>query len=315
MLRIVAPLLVAGCGLGWIDNVDDRTEGLPTAGAGPYARLEIDDTTPAGEPVVISDRDANLRDPSALARDDGGFRVWFTRVPDADPAATDIQYAEAPSPHDLVDVGPTVVLAADQAWEGAGVASPAVLADGDELVMYYQAGAPVSIGVARSPDGITWTKTGSAPVLADAFAPSAVIVDGATWLFVERPGLPGIWRAVDSGTGFVLDAAPVVVARPELAEAFDRNRVSDPFALAVRQGDATRVHLWFVGVTFDPPDKPAVGYAASLDGVTWPRFGAGKPMLVPEATGPTVVLEASGGLMLFTEVSRGHLAITAAEHP
>ena len=32
-------------------------------------------------------------------------------------------------------------------------------------------------------------------------------------------------------------------------------------------------------------------------------------------TGPTVVLEGSHGLMLFADVSRGHLAITAADHP
>lgn len=317
--RASALLLVAlpACGLGWIDGVDDRTAGLPTSGAGPYRRLDVDDATPALEPVVISDRNANLEQPTALARDGGGFRVWFSRIPDADPTAAEIDYAEAPSPHDLVDVGPMRVLAADQAWEAGGVASPSVIADGDELVMYYQAGgASPSIGVARSPDGVTWTKA-SAPVLADAFSPSAVIVDGVTWLFAERPGLPGIWRAVDAGGGaFSFDAAPVVVPRPELAKAFDRTTVSDPFALAVPERDgSTRIHLWFAGTTFDPAMAPAVGYAGSFDGITWLRFGGDKPMLAHDATGPTVVLETSHGLMLFAEVFRGHLAITAADHP
>lgn len=317
MRAAAALVLLTGCGLGWIDGVDDRTAGLPTSGAGPYRRLEVDDNTPALEPVVVGDRTAILADPTALARDGGGIRVWYTKIADGAPTAPEIDYAELPSSHDVPDVGPMRVVAADQAWEAGGVASPSVVADGDELVMYYQAGgASPSIGVARSPDGVTWTKTG-APVLAGAFSPSAVIVDGVTWLFVERPDLPGIWRAVDTGGGaFMFDAAPVVTARPELAKAFDRATVSDPFALAVTLRDGTtRIHLWFVGTTFDPANQPAIGYAGSFDGVTWLRFGGDKPMLVHDATGPTVVLEASHGLMLFADVSRGHLAITAADHP
>jgi len=315
MRRTWLVLALTGCGLGLIDGVDDPTAGLPTAGAGPYGRLDSDDNTPALEPIVIADRNADLYDPTALARDGGGFRVWCSRAVDNDPAMAEIYYAESPSPHDGPDLGPMRVLAATEAWEEGRVSSPSVVADATGLVMYYQAGAAPSIGVAHSTDGVTWDKA-AAPVLTGAEAPSAVIVDGETWLFVTRPGMTGIWRAVDAGAGFAFDPIPVVVPRPEVAKAFDRLTVSDPFALAVPLRDgSTRVHLWFVGTTNLPADRPAVGYAGSFDGVTWLRFGGEKPMLIADATGPTVVLEASRGLMLFAEVSRGHRAITAAEHP
>jgi hypothetical protein len=315
-LVFLAPFL-AGCGLGWIDNIEDRTEGLPTAGAGPYARLEIDDLSPALEPVVVADRTADLYDPSMLARDDGGFRVWFSRAVDNDPAVAEIYYAESPGPHDVPDVEPTRALAATEAWEEGRVSSPSVLVDdAGGYVMYYQAGAATpAIGVARSADGIAWTKE-AAPVLVDATSPSAVIVNGQPWLFVTRPTYGGIWLAVDRGAGFVYDERPVVVPRPAAEKAFDRVRVFDPFALAeVKEGGMTLVKLWFAGTTDEPADRPAIGFTASFDGVYWPRFGGDKPMLIADATGPTVALTPTSGLMLFAEVNRGHLALTAAEHP
>jgi hypothetical protein len=308
-------LVLAGCGLGLIDGVDDPTAGLPTAGAGPYARLDIDDESPALEPVVLADLGADFYEPAALARADGGIRVWFSRAMAHDFATAAIYRAELPSARDAPDVQPVLALAADQAWEDGRVSSPGIVETAAGLVMYYQAGASPSIGVARSTDGVTWTKD-AGPVLADAEQPSAVIVDGVTWLFVTRPGIDGIWRAVDAGAGFAFDPAPVVTARGDLALAFDRTSVSDPFALAVAlRGGGTRVHLWFVGTTEEVPGKHAIGYAASFDGVDWPRFGGDNAMLIPEATGPTVILEASRGLMLFAETYRGNLAIHAAEHP
>jgi hypothetical protein len=316
----VAVLAIAiagpGCGLGVLDTNADGTAGLPTAGAGPYGRLAIDDTTPAAEPQLLDDNAAFLSDPSVLRDDDGRLRVWYVRAPAGDPALAAIHHAEVPDEHDVPDVGPVAVVVADQAWEEGRVAAPSVIEDGAGLVMYYQGGATTpAIGVARSTDGTTWQKD-PAPVLPAAGAPGAVIVDGATWLFVTRPGMPGIWRAVDAGQGFVLDAAPVVSPRPSLADAFDRATVGDPTALAVpRRGGGTRIHLWFTGTTEDPMEDPAVGYAGSFDGVTWERFGLENPMLAGFATGPSVVLEASRGLMVFAEPNRGRLAITVAEHP
>ena len=311
-------VVASGCGLGWVGTNEDPTEGLPTSGAGPYGRLEVDDLTPALEPQVVTERLANLSGPSVLAGEGERLRIWFTRQADGDTATT-IQYAEVPSPHEMPDLVAQLALAADQPWEGGSVAAPHVFAAGDALIMYYQGGAPTgptAIGIARSDDdGATWQKLG--PVLGDAAAPTVVEVYGQTWLFVTRAGMDGIWRAVDSGAGFTLDAAPVIAPRPTLEGAFDAVTVGDPFALATPTFDpaVVRIGLWFTGTVADPPDASAVGYAASFDGVAWERYGAERPQLFAPATGPTVLLSSSRALMLFAESDRSHLAITAAEHP
>jgi hypothetical protein len=318
-MRLLCVFLLGGCGLGLIDGEDDRTAGLPTAGAGPYGRLSRDDLTPATEPTFLRDISADLSDPCMLAGG-AGLRVWFTRA--VDPATAEIRYVEAPSLRDVPSVGPDPALVASEPWEEGRVSAPSVLADpAGGFFMYYQGGAAPAVGRAHSSDGLAWDKE-ALPVLADAVAPSAVIVDGATWLFATRPGMPGIWRAVDAGAGFVFDAAPVVLPRPGVEDAFDGASVAEPFAIAepTLESGITRVHLWFAGTTEpsmnDPEGDVAIGYAASFDGIDWPRFGGVKPMLAADATAPTVVLEASRGFMLFAESAGGaRLELNAAEHP
>lgn len=308
-MRFLLLLVLPACGLGWIGSEDDRTAGLPTAGAGPYQRLEPDDLTPASEPRFLNDTRADVAAPSMLAGG-AGLRVWFTRRPD--PAISEINYLEAKSAHELPTVGPMSVLGASETWEEGIVGSPSVVKDpAGGLVMFYEGGVAMpSVGRATSVDGISWTKDGD-PLLVGAASPSAVFVGGETWLFATRPNEIGIWRAVDAGSGFVFDAAPVIVPRPDESDAFDQLAVFDPFALAVPslEPGVTRVHLWFAGSVEDPP-ATAIGYAASFDGIDWPRFGGLKPMLAADAAGPTVILEASGGLMLFEGSAAGGTRVT-----
>lgn len=316
LLVLVLPAWLPACGLGWIEGQDDRTAGLPTAGAGPYTRLAADDSTPASEPRFLSDTRANLEDPSLLAGG-AGLRLWFTRRTD-EPASSEIQYLEAPSAHVLPTVGPLTVLTASEAWEEGVVSSPSVVRDpAGGLVMFYQGGVTTpAIGRAVSSDGTSWTKDAD-PVLVDATSPSAVFVGGETWLFSTRPTEVGIWRAVDAGGGFAFDQAPVILPRPDETKAFDRLAVFDPFALAVPTlaAGVTRVHLWFVGATDEPAPANSIGYASTFDGLDWERFGGLKPMLSAEATGPTVILQASTGLMLFEGTAAGgtRFTIDAAE--
>lgn len=305
-MRCLLLLLLPACGLGWIGSEDDRTAGLPTAGAGPYTRLESDDSTPVTEPRFLNDLRANLEDPSMLAGG-AGIRVWFGRRTD-EPVVTEIQYLEAPSLRALPAVGPMTVLEPSEPWEEGVIGSPSVARDpSGGLVMFYQGGVAMpSIGRATSTDGVTWSKDGD-PVLVGASSPSVVFVGGETWLFATRPTEIGIWRAVDAGSGFGFDQAPVILPRPEETKAFDKVAVSDPFALAVPTLEAgvTRVHLWFAGTTDEPSPTTSIGYASSFDGLEWFRFGGLKPMLSAEAAAPTVILSASGGLMLFEGAAGG----------
>ena len=312
-MRALLLVTLTGCGLGWIGGEDDRTAGLPTSGAGPYKALESDDLTPASEPRFVNDNRANLSDPSMLGGGPG-IRLWFTRSTD-DPVASEIFYVEASSPHELPTT-PMLVLAASEPWEEGLVGSPSVMPDPDGgLVMFYQGGVAMpSIGRAVSTDGLSWTKDPD-PVLVGALGPSVVFAYGETWLFATRPNETGIWRAVDAGSGFAFDAAPIIEPRPASRDAFDRLTVADPFALAVPTlGPETRIHLWFSGSTDEPADAVAVGYASSFDGITWERFGGEKPMLKADAAQPTVLLDASGGLMLYRASVASRFALNAAEH-
>lgn len=314
-MRIVPVLtLLAGCGLGWIDGEDDPTAGLPTSGAGPYTRLSRDDATPALEPVFHDETRSNVEDPSMLAGGPG-VRIWYTDAT-VDPVTAEIRYLEATSLRAL-PTGKTTVLTATEAWEEGLVSAPHVVANPDGgLVMFYEGGiAMPSIGRAVSADGLTWTKDPD-PILVGAESPSAVFVYGETWLFATRPGEVGIWRAVDTGGGFVFDAAPIVAPRPGEMDAFDRVSVADPFALAVPtlEEGRSRIHVWFTGTTDTPNDASSIGYVSTFDGSEWLRFGGLNPMITAQATAPTVLLEASGGTMLFAEPTGNKIVITAAEH-
>ncbi|MBA2542960.1 MAG: hypothetical protein H0V17_25160 [Deltaproteobacteria bacterium] len=314
-MRALLVLALSGCGLGWIDGQDDLTTGLPTSGAGPYARLESDDSTPASEPTFHDDNRASVEDPSMLAGGPG-VRVWFTQAT-VEPVTSEIRYIEAASLR-VLPSSPETVLTASEAWEEGVVSAPSVLANPEGgLVMFYEGGVTTpSIGRAVSTDGLSWEKDPD-PVLVGATSPSAVFAYGETWLFATRPGEVGIWRAVDAGSGFAFDAAAVIVPRSDEEDAFDRLTVAEPFALAVQtlDDDVTRIHLWFAGTTDLPNDATSIGYAASFDGVEWLRFGGLKPMLAAEATAPTVVLEAAGGSMLFAEPSGGaSFELNAASH-
>jgi hypothetical protein len=133
-----------------------------------------------------------------------------------------------------------------------------------------------------------------------------------------RPDAPGIFRAdSDDGVTFTPAGDPIVEARPDLATAFDRFAVADPF-LIVAETAAGQVHwgLWFDGL--GRSDDVSIGYAGSFDGWEWARFGGSDPVLQPGApveNGPSVVLEPARGYLFFDERSQSRQKLTVALHP
>jgi hypothetical protein len=80
------------------------------------------------------------------------------------------------------------------AWDWAGIVSPSVVFDGTQYRMWYAAGSDFQggpgIGMATSPDGVTWTKSASNPVLPpggpgdadqDGVGSACVLQDGSTY--------------------------------------------------------------------------------------------------------------------------------------
>ena len=325
----LAALLLAGCGLGPFDDAPGGRDNLPTRAAGPYRKLEIDFDTPADEPYVLYENPAHYRDPSPLARDDGGLRVWFTREV-IDTGETSIWYAELPGLHELPDRAPAPALLADADWEEGLVAEPCVLdLGGGHLVLYYRGGVTEpAIGRADSRDGgATWDKHPANPLLTAAAGPAAAVLPEGVVLYHTSPGRPGILRATSAdGIQFERADGPVIEPRPGPGDAFDPLAVTDPFALATATLDTTgaepvHVGLFFAGIRPDEEEGEtvsAIGYAGSHDGAAFERFLGEGPILAvapPSEGGPAVLLVPAGGILLFHEPRQNRFRIAAAVHP
>ncbi len=157
--------------------------------------------------------------------------------------------ATAPSPEGpwMADAEPVLLPGAKGAWDGFGVTSPSVVTVGDETWMYYEGyGAPGThaIGLATSPDGITWTKYDVLRTYVTALAESDPVFEN---------GLTGEWDDL-------LVGAPYVIQN------------EDGFVMVYRsQKD-------YLG------NGTALGVASSSDGITWVRSNHNPmftPALIP----------------------------------
>jgi hypothetical protein len=325
----------AGCGLGIVGEEERGQVHLPTRGAGPYGKLAADRDTPADEPYLVSEFRVHLRDPAALRRRDGGFRIWFGRVEVGNERAGEIWMTELPGLRALPDVPPGPALVPDQPWEQGWVGAPSVLEMPDgALVMLYQGGidAP-AIGRADSPDqGRTWQKHPGNPVLVDAAGPGAALVPDAddpwdetiaSWvMYLTRPGTPGIFRA-DSpdGLAWTIQPEPVLLPRTHLPQAFDHHAVSDPFVVIRRTASGMLHHgMFFNGVDRSGANSTvSVGWAGSFDGLDWHRLASpDQPVLAPGGVSehaPAVLLEPDGSFLFFHEGQPGAQRIAVAVHP
>jgi hypothetical protein len=124
---------------------------------------------------------------------------------------------------------------AAEAFDGGGVTMPSVLKEGDVFRMWY-AGLnaehqPNGIGVARSIDGLNWTRETTRPVLPKS---------GREGVF-DRDELPSL--------SVLKDRAPCM-------------GVSEG-------GDCYR--LWFEGLRTSPDYRFGIGHAVSADGLKWTR--------------------------------------------
>ena len=325
-LLLLAALATA-CGLGPFDDEPGGRDNLPTRAAGPYDKTEIDFDTPADEPYLLADITANVRDPAPLARDGGGFRVWYTHS-DPDDGSSEIWYAELADVHSVPDVPAGLALAPTEDWEEGFVGEPALVdLGGGHLVLYYRGGVDLpAIGRADSTDdGASWQKHPANPVLEGATSPGAAQLSSETVLYFIDPEAPGIQAATGAdGVEFTREPAAVVEPRPDLPEAFDALAVGDPFAVVTATLDDAQpfhVGLFFAGTRRggDPGTfVESIGYAGSYDGLSFTRFFGADPVLEagpPSEGGAGVIPVAAGGVLLFHELKQTRYRIGAALHP
>ena len=175
-------------------------------------------------------------------------------------------------------------------WEGSyWAANGSAVVHGAEILYWYQAGDPVRIGLARSRDGIAWTKHPE-PVLGicprgsfderGVADPYAIRVGGRFYLFYlgtdrARRQRLGVARSSDGVRWEKLRSNPLL----ELGGpgAFDENGLGEP---AVWSSGGS---YWMLYTGRDRGERRRTGLAKSPDGVHWERELAFPPMAGAES--------------------------------
>ncbi len=212
--------------------------------------------------------------PSVVAKDGllynlySGFdgRTWHTG------AATSLDGVNWTKLGRVLSPGPS-------AWEGDYIAANgSALAAGGEFLYWYQAGAPPSIGLARSPDALRWSK-GVEPVLRPGprgswdergvADPYVISIEGRYYMYYlgqdrARRQRLGVARSDDGVHWARLVSNPIL----ELGAAgsFDENGLGEP-AVFVHGG-----RYWMLYTGRDRMEYRRIGVAWSRDGVRWERL-------------------------------------------
>ncbi len=282
VLRLAPLVLVAACATLGGDGKGDVD--LPNAGVGPFRKLGSSECLGTA-PFLLDDAQAHYRDPGAIALTPGaGPAVALYLVADRDVGGQSRQVIVRSRATDARSFFggrggqlPPIAVQADAPWEGTAVSGPAPLAVDGGIWLYYAGDG--GIGLARSSDGIVFTKVAQPVLASDAshawHAPTvARFPDGRYHLVVAANG--SLFESVSTSgdafpapveilapTAFSTDAGPVVEG------------IDDPVAL-VRVTAAGRTHLRVL-YTQTIDTKSAIALAA--------RYGDDGP-LVHSSTGP-----------------------------
>jgi len=177
-LAVGAPCVILDAGLYkmWYSGVD--ASGFPAIG---YAE-SVDGLSwskwglPVLEKGIPSAWDSDGAGGACVIVDGATYKMWYTGIKSLAPA---IGYAESPDGVNWTKIGAAAVMtkggAAD--WDSDGVAFPSVIKDGATYKMWFTGRkatggliGTLAIGYANSPDGTTWSKDGSNPVLEKSLA-------------------------------------------------------------------------------------------------------------------------------------------------
>ena len=177
---------------------------------------------------------------------------------------------------------PVLNTGVSSAWDDQYVFAPSVILDSTTYKMWYAASSAAStskkIGYATSPDGLTWTKYGSAPVLSPGAAGSwdekgasfpMVIKDGSTYKMwytgVDASGVGRVGYATSpDGIAWTKSASNPVLS-VGTAGSWDSIYVGMTSVIKV----GTSYKLWYRGGS---ATGGAIGYATSPDGLVWTKY-------------------------------------------
>ena len=124
-------------------------------------------TTPVLSPGTAGSWDANGVSFPMVIKEDNTFKMWFTGM-DASSIGR-VGYATSPDGITWTKYAgnPVLTVGGTSSWDSIYVGMTGVVKDGSTYKLWYRGGSADNggIGYATSPDGITWTKSGTAAVL------------------------------------------------------------------------------------------------------------------------------------------------------
>lgn len=311
-LRALAAIsVISGCAT-LAGEAGDLDAVRPNAAAGPFRALTRDELDTTKPPAVLRQKAAEYGEAGVLALDATAFGSTALYVAATLPAGPGIYRFVAPDARSFLQPDPaTPVLAVSAAWEGGAVGGPNVVRRGDEVWIYYSGAG--GIGLARSPDGITFEKH-DGPVLdangasawegGDAPASPAFLELAADdlRLFYEAGSRIGEARSSD-GVVWERLGEPVLEPAPPAGdeEPFDSVAVGDPEATLARSAEGRRiVRVYYAGS--DSQGGSSIGLAAryAADGplqrAPVPAFAS-----VRNPFGPALVRWEGLSLLFFTQ--------------
>jgi len=256
----------------------------PTAGPTGESRaiFHISGDAPVIGRTIVPDRGAIL--PGAVIVDpDGTYHAWVVAFADA-PGTQDLHHLTSTDARTWTLQVDDSLAALSEGLGNPGALPTSVVQVGDEWAMYLtgtlaseQQGWDIWMATAPGLDG-PWTRS-EEPVLrrGEAGAWDAggldfpTVVPGAAGYEMYYSGIPSaetnegsVGRATsEDGSAWTKDAEPIVA--PGICGGFDERAVLQPRVLLT----ATRYLMAYAGYSGDDTSRPQVGYADSLDGVTW----------------------------------------------
>ncbi|MBX3230007.1 MAG: hypothetical protein KIT84_25765 [Labilithrix sp.] len=293
---LVMLVMLVACGTTGDAGGDEAI--LPSAGMGPFRPLAEKELKGAA-PFVLDDSLARYADPAVLADGESTLLYAVTQGKIVRTRANDGRTFFGAG---QVGRAPAVVLAPTEPWEIA-LAGPFALRRGAEVWLYYA--GEEGIGVARSSDGLAFTKE-PGPIVWGGAAPSVfALPDGSLRMLYTR-GLE-IEEAA-SPDGLAWQRIGPVFSASHVAGAFDAVAVADPWA-EPRTTAAGRFHVRVLYTGTDEAGATAIGFAG--------RYGVDGPLTRnPDPAYPAGRQPALLGAFLYVTQERpGYDAIAAALQP
>jgi predicted GH43/DUF377 family glycosyl hydrolase len=167
-------------------------------------------------------------------------------------------------------------------WDSAEVSDPVVMKDGDTYRMWYTGydGSNWGIGYAESTDGTVWTKHDLNPVLNLNPLQSWEAV-GVMHPFVIREDVYKMWYSGYDGsnwrTGYAESVDGLDWTRHSANPVLDLGLPGSWEDVHVYDSSVSRIGnlygMWYTSYGGSPL-RHKIGYASSLDGVNWTKYGA-----------------------------------------